>query len=66
MGNETFWTLITDSAHWEFEVFLIILFDIIIGALIWPRVKRFFKHHKSDDEILKELNSRISALEDKS
>lgn len=42
--KETFWTLLTDLPHWEFEVFLIILFDGIIGLLIWPTIKRLKKH----------------------
>ncbi len=46
MEHETFWTLIKDSAHWEFELFLIFIFDILIGLLMWPAIKCFIKDHK--------------------
>lgn len=64
MEHETFWTLLTDPAHWAFEIFLIFLFDGIIGLLIWPRLKNWFKHHKEDDDKLSELENRIRELED--
>jgi len=62
MENETFWTLLTDKAHWEFEIFLILLFDVLIGFLIWPWAKKFVIHHKSDDERIRELEKRIDNL----
>jgi hypothetical protein len=37
---ETFWTLLGNAAHWQFELFLMILFDVVIGAIAWPFVKR--------------------------
>ena len=46
MEHETFWTLIKDSAHWEFELFLIFIFDILIGLLIWPAIRHLIKDHK--------------------
>jgi hypothetical protein len=39
--HETFWTLLRDSAHWEFEIFLMILFDLVIGGLAWPLIKKY-------------------------
>jgi len=63
MEKETFWTLLSDLPHWEFEVFLIILFDVIIGALIWPNIKRMFSHHKEDDDKIAELEKRIKIIE---
>lgn len=65
MDHETFWTLLKDPAHWEFELFLILLFDVIIGILIWPRLRKFIKHHKSDDEKLEDLERRLNVLENK-
>jgi len=65
MEHETFWTLFTDLAHWEFELFLILLFDVIIGILIWPRLRKFIRHHKSDDEKLEDLEKRLAVLENK-
>lgn len=65
MEHETFWTLFTDLAHWEFELFLILIFDVLIGVLIWPRIRKFIRHHKSDDEKLEELEKRLMFLENK-
>lgn len=63
MEHETFWTLATDLAHWEFELFLIFLFDGLIGLIVWPRIQQFFKHHKSDDDRLDEMEKRLQKLE---
>jgi len=62
MENETFSTLLSDKAHWEFELFLIFLFDVLIGLLIWPWIKKFIIHHKSDDERIAELERRVDEL----
>jgi hypothetical protein len=47
---ETFWTLLRDRAHWEFELFLMLLFDVAIGAVAWPFVKRHWDHHVARDK----------------
>jgi len=65
MEHETFFTLVRDQAHWEFELFLILIFDVVIGALIWPYITKWFKHHKSDDDKLEELEERLKKLENK-
>lgn len=49
-GQETFWTLLTDKAHWEFELFLIVIFDVIVGAILWPFLKRHWSHHVARDQ----------------
>ena len=61
--EHTFFTLLTDLAHWEFELFLIVLFDMILGMVIWPFFRSSILHHKSDDEKIKELEERINKLE---
>lgn len=49
--HETFWTLFFDLAHWEFELFLIALFDVALGMVIWPFLKRYWsKHHKHNED----------------
>jgi len=65
MEHETFWTLLKDSAHWEFELFLIFLFDVVIGILVWPWIRKFLIHHKSDDERIAELEKKIEKLSQK-
>lgn len=65
MEEETFYTLLTDPAHWQFEIFLIILFDVIVGLLLWPYVRKFLLHHKSDDERIEELERRVEELMNK-
>lgn len=62
MEHETFWTLFRDPAHWQFEIFLIALFDGIIGVLIWPRIRKFLRHHKTDDERIEDLEMEIREL----
>lgn len=62
MQQETFWTLLGNLPHWEFEIFLMIVFDGIIGVLIWPRIKKFTKHHKSDDERISDLEKEVREL----
>jgi hypothetical protein len=47
---ETFWTLLHNAAHWEFELFLMVLFDLVLGAFIWPLVKKHWKHHLERDK----------------
>ena len=63
MHEETFWDLFTDPAHWWFEITLILIFDVIIGALLWPRFKNWIKHHKKDDDKVAILEKKVRVLE---
>ena len=65
MEHETFLTLVKDKAHWEFEIFLIFIFDVLIGLLIWPLISKFIIHHKSDDERIEELERKLDELSKK-
>lgn len=47
--QETFWTLLRDKAHWQFEIFLMVVFDLVIGGLLWPSVRKHWKHHIERD-----------------
>ena len=62
---ESFFDLLKDPAHWEFEIFLIIIFDVIIGLVIWPFVQKALSHHKSDHERLRDLEKEVKDLKDK-
>lgn len=59
---ETFWELLTDPAHWYFEFLLIVIFDVIIGLLIWPFIQKALIHHKSDHERLEDLEKEVEKL----
>ena len=48
--HETFWTLLRDSAHWEFELFLQLVFDVVIAGLLWPLVRKHWRHHIARDQ----------------
>ena len=52
-GPETFWTLLHDSAHWEFELFVgfleMLLFDGAMGLVFWPFIKKHWWHHTERD-----------------
>jgi hypothetical protein len=62
MEHETFWTLLKDKAHWEFELFLMFVFDVVIGFIFWPLIKKLMLHHKTDDDKLRDLEKQIRAL----
>lgn len=62
MSSETFWTLLSDLPHWEFELFLMFLFDVVIGLILYPCFTRFVLHHKSDDSKTAELERQVAEL----
>jgi hypothetical protein len=55
---ETFGTLLRDPAHWYFELMLIVIFDGVLGMLVWPFIDR---HLHSGDE---GEHMHVEALED--
>ncbi len=63
--EETFWDLLKDPAHWEFELLLIVIFDVIIGLVIWPFVQKALMHHKSDHERLEDLEREMAIIKEK-
>lgn len=50
MEHETFWSLLHNAAHWEFELFLMALFDGLLFGLAWPWAKKHIVHHLERDE----------------
>lgn len=71
MEHETFFTLLHDKAHWQFELFLIFLDQIVLGILILPFLRNFkskiYKndpHHKSDDKKIEELEKQVKKLQE--
>lgn len=43
---ETFWTLLRDAPHWEFELFLMALVD---GLIVGVGVRQFKRWHRTHD-----------------
>lgn len=61
---QEFLHLVKDPAHWYFELMLIIIFDVIIGLLIWPFIQKALIHHKSDHERLEDLEREVKHLKE--
>lgn len=59
--HETFWTLLRDSAHWEFELFLMLLFDGVIFGICWPFLRKHWKHHIDRDRAVDASPVNLSA-----
>ena len=63
MEHETFFTLLKDLPHWEFELFLMFIFDGVIGLGIWQYgIKKFFIHHEEDDKKIAVLEKEVEIL----
>lgn len=50
MNPETFSSLLRDSAHWQFEIFVNIVFDGVVMGLVWPFLRRHWGHHIDRDK----------------
>lgn len=61
---ETFWQLLKDPAHWGFELFLIFIFDVVVGLIVWPFVQKAIIHHKSDHERLEDLEREVREMKE--
>lgn len=48
--HETFWTLLRDSAHWKFEIFLTLLTEAATAAFAWLFVRKHWRHHLARDQ----------------
>jgi hypothetical protein len=63
--QETFWSLLHSPGHWIFEIFLMLLFDGVIGIFLIPTFRKKILHHKSDDNRIEELEKRVKELQNK-
>lgn len=45
MIAETFMELVKDPNHWLFEIMLMVIFDGLIGMILYPLFKRWLKSH---------------------
>ena len=49
LEQETFLSLLRDPAHWFFEIFVTIVFDVLVAGMLWPYVRRHWRHHLERD-----------------
>lgn len=66
--HETLLMLLKDPNHWIFELILMGIFDLLIGAILWPlvlrpRLQRWHSHHKGDDNKIEKLERKVAELE---
>lgn len=51
---ETFMDLVRSVPHWQFELMLgaieTVVIDVVIGLLVWPRVRKHWLHHLERDK----------------
>jgi membrane glycosyltransferase len=66
--QETFLSLMKNAAHWEFELFLMFLFDIVLGLIVWPFISSIIRkkalHHESDDDKIARLEEQVRMMKD--
>lgn len=65
---ETFTELVKDPNHWYFEIMLMVIFDILIGAIAWPFIKSAIRRHderKHPHKCAPSAEDRIAILERK-
>jgi hypothetical protein len=65
MEHETFWTLMRSTAHWEFELFIQVVGDGLIGLVLWPFFRKKVLHHQSDDQKIEALEQKVKSIQDK-
>lgn len=68
---EGYFELLQSGPHWLFEITLMLIFDVLIGLILWPLIKKAVRrhdrevHHTNSEEYIKTLEARIVALESK-
>jgi len=65
MEPDTFWTLLHNAAHWEFELLLLVIFDGVIGIFLLPLFRKKILHHRSDDHRIALLEKQVKALQER-
>lgn len=45
---ERYWELLHDPAHWLFELTLMLVVDLLLLAVIWPRIQAWVKRHDKE------------------
>jgi len=65
MEHETFFSLLRSAPHWEFELFLLVIVDGLIGLILWPSFRKRILHHQSDDQKIEALEKQVKALQER-
>lgn len=72
MIAETFGDLLRDPAHWAFEGVTDVVFGMVIGGIVWPRIRAHIHRDTRDvdravtqhfHEYLEQLNGRDATNE---
>jgi hypothetical protein len=61
--HETFWMLMRDRAHWEFEMFLMLLFDGVLAG-VWRLYKSRVSRRKPQENYPYRLKTPQGICED--
>jgi membrane protein implicated in regulation of membrane protease activity len=64
METETFFSLLKNPAHWEFELFLMFVFDVVLGMLLLPWFRKATNHHENDDKKIENLEKQVKVIQD--
>jgi hypothetical protein len=60
--TETFWTLVCSAAHWELELLIVFIVDVLIGLILWPIIRSKALHHQSDDDKIERLERQVKEM----
>lgn len=65
---DTLWTLLLDPNHWVFELLVEAVSGGLVGAIVWPWVRRHIHRdvktaEEHDHELIRLLTERVQALE---
>lgn len=60
--------LLTDPAHWQFELITTVIFDLVTLMVILPLIRAWKSHHRDDhteiDLLRAEMRARLDRLEE--
>lgn len=49
--EETYWNLLLDAPHLEFELTLTLIQDVLIGLVLWPWAKRWLTQRVNKEHL---------------
>ena len=60
--HETLLDLLKDPNHWALEIIIMIVFDGLIGFILYPLFRKKVLHHRTDDQKIEELEQQVAEL----